>query len=172
MQPRSASYSARNVIGPEYNLTYWRFIQQDPGQAWWSAFSAKTTAEAGTLATAVASTRLASTTFVAAQRLLTDVLVAPAPLDGLAAPSYVAQLQSLTWQALRDVPMPGSRCLSVPISPACRLAPVSGHRFRVARTGEVPAVSAQRADRGGASRIVCRPATPDAMGHPGPPTRG
>ena len=106
MQPRSASYSARNVIGPEYNLTYWRFVQQDPGQSWWSALSAKTTAEAGTLATVMSSTRLASTTFVNVQRLLTDVLVAPAPLEGLPAPAYVAQLQALAWQGLRDVPMP------------------------------------------------------------------
>lgn len=106
MQPRSASYSARSVIGPEYNLTYWRFIQQDPGQTWWSALSAKTTAEAGTLSTLMASTRLASTAFVNTQRLLTEVLVAPAPLDGVSAPSYITQLQSLTWQALRDVAMP------------------------------------------------------------------
>ena len=106
MQPRSASYSARSVVGPEYNLTYWRFIQQDPGQAWWSTLTARTTAEAGTVATALASTRLASTAFVNAQRRLTDVLVAPGPLDGLPAPSYIAQLQALTWQGLRDVPMP------------------------------------------------------------------
>lgn len=106
MQPRSASYSARSVIGPEYNLIYWRFVQQDPGQSWWSALSAKTAAEAGTLATVMSSTRLASTTFVNAQRLLTDVLVAPAPLQGLAAPAYLTQLQALTWQGLRDVPMP------------------------------------------------------------------
>lgn len=106
MQARSSSYSARSAIGPEYNLTFWRFLQQDPGQAWWSALSAKTTAEAGPLATVMASTRLASTTFVNQQRLLTDILVAPAPLDGLPAPDYVAHLESLGWQALRDLPMP------------------------------------------------------------------
>lgn len=106
MQPRSASYIARNAIGPEYNLTLWRFLQQDPGQAWWSALSARTTAEAGAFATVMAATRLASIAFVNQQRLLTDILVAAAPLDGLAAPDYVAQLESLGWQALRDLPMP------------------------------------------------------------------
>jgi hypothetical protein len=107
MQPRSASYSARSVIGPEYTLTYWRFVQQDPGQTWWTALSAKTTAEAGTLSTAMFNTRLVSATFVNTQRLLTDVLVAPAPLDGVAAPSYIAQLAATsTWEALRDIAMP------------------------------------------------------------------
>jgi hypothetical protein len=106
MQPRSASYSARCVIGPEYNLTYWRFVRQDPGQTWWSTLSAKAAADAGSSSAPMASTRLASTTFVNSQRLLTDVLVAPAPLNGLSAPSYVARLQSMTWQALRDVAMP------------------------------------------------------------------
>jgi hypothetical protein len=106
MQPCSASYMARAVIGPEYNLTYWRFLQQDPGQAWWSALSARTTAEAGTLANVMSSTRLASTSFVNQQRLLSDVVVAPSPLDGLPAPAYLALLQSLDWQGLRGVPMP------------------------------------------------------------------
>ena len=106
MQPRSASYSARSVIGPEYNLAYWRLVQQDPGQAWWSALNTRSTAGTGTLATVLASTRLAGASYATAQRLLTDVLVAPAPLDGLSAPAYIEQLQSLTWQELRDVAMP------------------------------------------------------------------
>ena len=105
MQPRSTGYSARCVIGPEYNLTYWRFVQQDPGQTWWSTLNAKTVTEAGTFSARMASTRLASTTFVNTQRLLTDVLVAPAPLDGLSTPFYVGLLQSkeTTRQEFRDV---------------------------------------------------------------------
>jgi hypothetical protein len=106
MQPRSSSYAARNVIGPEYNLTYWRFVQQDPGQAWWSALSTKTLAQAGDLAGVMSATRLANATYVCQQRLLTDILVAPAPLDNAAAPDYMEQLRALTWQALRDLPTP------------------------------------------------------------------
>jgi hypothetical protein len=107
MEPRSVSYSVRSAIGPEYNLTYWRYIQRDPGQAWWSTLSARVTAEAGPLATAIASTRLAITTFVAQLRQLTDIVVAPAPLDGVAAPGYVAALlQAAGWQALRDFALP------------------------------------------------------------------
>ena len=107
MEPRSVSYAARSAIGPEYNLTYWRFIQRDPGQAWWSTLSAKVTAEAGSAATAIASTRLAITTFVSQLRQLTDIVVAPAPLDGVAAPAYItALLQTAGWQALRDFALP------------------------------------------------------------------
>ena len=29
MSPTSTSYVARNVIGPEYNLSYWKFARQD-----------------------------------------------------------------------------------------------------------------------------------------------
>jgi hypothetical protein len=108
MTPSSQSYVARSVIGPEYNLSYWRFIQQDPGQAWWTALAAKSLAATGDLSAVLAPTRLANATFANAQRSLTDVMVAPLPLDGLAAPAYVAQLAALTWQALRDLPMPAA----------------------------------------------------------------
>src|SRR5262245_10719156 len=54
-------------------------------------------------------TRLANATFVRAYRPLTDLIVAPAPLDGPLTPNYVSQLASLaTWQALRDVPSPAA----------------------------------------------------------------
>jgi hypothetical protein len=106
MTPSSASFTARSVIGPEYNLSYWRFIQQDPGQAWWTALTAKSLAQTGTLSATLATTRLASSAFAHSQRLLTDVLVAPAPLDGLPAPAYIGQLRQLAWQPLRDFAMP------------------------------------------------------------------
>ena len=103
--PSSTSWTARNLIGPEYNLTYWRFVQQDPGQAWWASLTAKSLAQVGDLSGALASTRLANATFIDNHRLLTDVFVAPAPLDGLAAPAYINQLGGCTWQQLRDFPV-------------------------------------------------------------------
>ena len=106
MSPASASYVARNLIGPEYNLTAFRFLRRDLGQAWWSALAVRSLAQVGDLSTALVGTRLANATFVNFHRLLTDVLVAPAPLDGQPAPDYVAKLQALSWQALRDLPMP------------------------------------------------------------------
>jgi hypothetical protein len=106
MTPSSASYVARSVIGPEYNLSYWRFLRQDPGREWWAALTTKSLAQAGTLAIAFSPTRLASATFVNQHRLLRDVLVAPAPLDGQSAPDYVAQLRALSWQGLRDLALP------------------------------------------------------------------
>jgi hypothetical protein len=106
MTPSSASYAARSVIGPEYNLSYWRFIQQDPGQAWWTALTTKSLAQAGTLAATLANTRLANITFVNQYRQLTDVFVAPAPLDAQPKPAYIPQLRSLPWQAIRDLQLP------------------------------------------------------------------
>ena len=105
MAPSSTSWTARNLIGPEYNLTYWRFLQQDPGQAWWTSLTTKSLAQVGDLATTFAPTRLANATFVGNHRLLTEVLVAPAPLDGLPAPAYIDQLGGCTWQQLRDFPV-------------------------------------------------------------------
>jgi hypothetical protein len=101
--PSSTSYAARSVIGPEYNLSYWRFVQQDPGKTWWTTLVAKSVAQTGDLSTVMAATRLANATFVDERRPLTDILVAPAPLDGQAAPKYIAQLRGLPWQQLRDL---------------------------------------------------------------------
>lgn len=108
MSPSSRSYVTRNVIGPEYNLAFWRFARQDIGKTWWSALAAKSLADAGDLATAMATTRLANCTFVRGQRPLSEVIVAAAPLDGMPAPDYVKQLASLGWQALRDFAMPAA----------------------------------------------------------------
>ncbi|WP_158931675.1 hypothetical protein [Acidisphaera sp. S103] len=107
MEPRSVAYSARSAIGPEYNLTYWRFLQKDPGATWWSNLSEKVVAEAGPIATAVASTRLAITAFVSQLRRLTDDVVAPAPPDGVGKPDYVAHLLGTHgWQDLRNYILP------------------------------------------------------------------
>ena len=109
MAPSSTSWTARNLIGPEYNLTYWRFLQQDPGQVWWTSLTAKSLAQVGDLSNTLASTRLANASFIDNHRLLTDVLVAPAPLDGLAAPAYIDQIGGSTWQQLRDFPVSATR---------------------------------------------------------------
>jgi hypothetical protein len=105
MAPSSTSWTARNLIGPEYNLTYWRFVQQDPGRAWWTSLAAKSLAQVGDLSGVMASTRLANATFVNNHRLLSNILVAPPPLDGLAAPGYIQQLGNSNWQQLRDFPL-------------------------------------------------------------------
>lgn len=112
MTASSSSFVARNLIGPEYNFAYWNFIQNDLPRTWWNALAKRSlgdvTALAPAMAPAMATTRLASATFVRQHRPLTDVLVAPPPLDGLAAPSYIAQLSALGWQALRAVALPAS----------------------------------------------------------------
>jgi hypothetical protein len=105
MAPSSTSWTARNLMGPEYNLTYWRFVQQDPGQAWWASLTAKSLAQVGDLSSVMASTRLANATFIDKHRLLSNILVAPPPIDGLAAPGYIQQLGNSGWQQLRDFPV-------------------------------------------------------------------
>jgi hypothetical protein len=108
MTPSSNSFSARNVIGPEYNFSYWNFIQKDLPATWWTSMSNKALADTGDLSTTLANTRLATATYVTQPRSLTDVLVAPSPLNGTPAPTYIAQLAALGWQALRDVALPAS----------------------------------------------------------------
>ncbi len=108
MTPSSQSYVARSVIGPEYNLSYWSFIRQDLAETWWTALDAKTLADTSDLATVMANTRLANASFGKSHLPLSDLIVAPAPLNGVPAPSYVSQLASLGWQALRDYAMPPS----------------------------------------------------------------
>jgi hypothetical protein len=106
MGPTAASYLVRGMIGPEYNLSFWKFARQDAGRAWWSALAAKSLADAGDLSATMAATRLANATFTRDHRPLSDLIVAPPPLDGQAAPGYVAALGALGWQGLRDFAMP------------------------------------------------------------------
>ena len=102
------------LFGPEYNFSYWNFIQKDLAPTWWTALARKTLVDTSALSPLVAKTRLANSTYVKQPRPLTDVLVAPAPLDGVAAPSYIADLAGLGWQ---DLWSPGSG--SMPISFCC-----------------------------------------------------
>ncbi len=108
MTPSSQSYATRSMIGPEYNLTYWSFVRQDLPKTWWTALTAKTLVDASDLSTVMANTRLANVSYLKTHRPLSDLMVAPAPLDCVPAPAYVAQLISLGWQALRDYAMPPS----------------------------------------------------------------
>lgn len=108
MTPSSQSYATRSVIGPEYNLTYWSFVQQDLPKTWWTALTARTLVDASDLSTVMANTRLANVSYMRTHRPLSDLMVAPAPLDGVPAPAYVAQMLALGWQALRDYVMPPS----------------------------------------------------------------
>ena len=102
MTASSNSFVARNVVGPEYNFSYWNFVQKDLAASWWTTLSARTLANTADLSSAMQNTRLANSTYVTAQRPLTDVLVAPTPLDGSAAPAYIAALAGLGWADLRD----------------------------------------------------------------------
>jgi len=102
MTASSNSFVARNVVGPEYNFSYWNFVQKDLTKTWWTTLAKKTLAETSDLSAMMASTRLANSSYVKQQRSLTDVLIAPLPLDGAPAPHYIGQLAALGWQALRS----------------------------------------------------------------------
>jgi hypothetical protein len=108
MTPSSSSTIARGVIGPEYNFAYWNFIASDLDQKWWTELAQKTLLDASDLATTMAKTRLAYATYVSWYRPLSDVLVAPDPLDGLPAPAFVGQLAAMGWEALRDAASPAA----------------------------------------------------------------
>ena len=98
--------------------------------------SQKALVDTGDLSTAMKNTRLANATYVKQQRSLTNVLVASAPLDGTAAPSYIAQLAALGWQALRDVALPSARfpcCSCYCATPPC--ASTSIRRLTCLRQG-------------------------------------
>jgi hypothetical protein len=102
----SNSFVARNVIGPEYNFSYWNFIRKDLDKTWWASMSQKALVDTGDKATVMAGTRLANSTYAKLHRPLTNILVGPPPLDTLGAPAYIAQLAAMEWQALRDVALP------------------------------------------------------------------
>jgi hypothetical protein len=106
MSPSSTSYVARNMIGPEYNLSYWKFARQTISASWWTALNTKSLNDTGDLSGTMATTRLANAAFVKAHRPLSDLMVAPAPLDGQPAPSYVGLLGSYGWQDLRSFQFP------------------------------------------------------------------
>jgi hypothetical protein len=106
MTASSSSFTARNVVGPEYNFSYWNFVQKDLAKTWWTALLQKALVDTADLSAVMANTRLANATYVKQQRSLTNVLVAPGPLDGQIAPGYITQLLALGWQALRDVASP------------------------------------------------------------------
>jgi hypothetical protein len=106
MSPSSTRYVARNMIGPEYNLSYWKFVQQNITVAWWRALTTRSLNDAPDLADTLATTRLANSTFVRTHHPLSDLIVSPPPLDGQGAPGYVAALASADWSGLRDFPLP------------------------------------------------------------------
>jgi hypothetical protein len=106
MSPSSTGYVARNMIGPEYNLSYWKFARQTISAAWWTTLNTKSLNDTGDLSSTMATTRLASAAFVKAHRPLSDLMVAPPPLDGQPAPNYVGMLGSHGWQDLRDFQLP------------------------------------------------------------------
>jgi hypothetical protein len=108
MSPSSTSYVARNMIGPEYNLAYWKFARQPINAAWWTTLNARSLTDTGDLSATMAQTRLANAAFVRAHRPLSDILVMPAPLEGQPAPDYVAALAGSGWQALRDFQLPAA----------------------------------------------------------------
>lgn len=92
MSPTSTSYVARNVIGPEYNLTYWKFVRHNLPITWWTTLAQKAVKDTADLASTMTVTRLANATFVTAFRPLSELIVAAAPLDDVGRPSYVGDL--------------------------------------------------------------------------------
>ena len=106
MSASTQTFAARNVIGPEYNFSYWNFVQKDLAKTWWTSLTQKSLADTSDLSAALAGTRLANSAFVKVQRPLTNVLVVPEAVDGQPAPQYIAQLAAMGWQALRDQGLP------------------------------------------------------------------
>ncbi len=108
MTPSSVSYAARGMVGPEYAFTFFNFAKNDLNATWWTNLATKTAADTATIGAPLAATRLANATYSAHSRGLGSELVADAPLAGQPAPSYVAQLAAMGWQALRDATPPQS----------------------------------------------------------------
>jgi hypothetical protein len=108
MTPSSNTFAARGMIGPEYTFTYFNFAKKDLDATWWSALAKKTSSDAAAVGGTLAATRLAGASYVRQPRDLGTELVAPEPLAGQSAPSYVAQMATLGWQALRDLAPPAS----------------------------------------------------------------
>jgi hypothetical protein len=114
MSPTSTSFSFREVIGSQFNTYYWDNIVKQPlPETWWPQFRTTKTPirvgdrGVGDSGSILANTLAASMTFANIAQPLSDVLVAPAPLDGRPAPEYVEKLRASSgWQALRDFPLP------------------------------------------------------------------
>lgn len=107
MTPASTSMVARGMIGPEYNYAFWNFIQQEVSKDWWSALAQKTRADSSDLAAILAGTRLAYSTYVSWHRPISDVLVAPDPLDSVVPAPFLVSLSSLdTWESWQSLTPP------------------------------------------------------------------
>ena len=106
MSPSSTNYAARAVIGPQYSTFYWRHVNQSLTETWWQQFTTKTLKGVGEAAPLFANTLAAHMTFDNVAHPLSDVVVAPAPLDGQSAPGYVRALASSGWETLRAFPPP------------------------------------------------------------------
>ena len=101
MTASSDNYALRRVVGPEYNLTFWKFAQPALKQTWWASLTQNAVKDAGPFAPAIANSRLSGFTYATQRIPLTSEVVAPAPLDGQPAPSYVGGLAAMGWQALQ-----------------------------------------------------------------------
>jgi hypothetical protein len=102
----SNNYGLRRVVGPEYNFAFWKFAQPELKQVWWATLTQSAVKDAGPYAQAVGNSRLSGLTYGTQRSQLTDIVVAPAPLDGQQAPSYIRQLADMGWQALQNAAPP------------------------------------------------------------------
>jgi len=107
MTASSNNYGLRRVVGPEYNASFWKFVQPDLKQTWWAALTQNAVKDAGPFAQAITQSRLSGLTYATQRLPLTGVVAAPAPLDGQPAPAYVGALAQMGWEALRDTTPPG-----------------------------------------------------------------
>lgn len=106
MTASSSNYGLRRVVGPEYNVTFWKFAQPELKQTWWANLTQNAVKDTGPFAQAIANSRLSGLTYSTQRLPLTDVVVAPAPLDGQSAPDYVAALSQMGWEALQNATPP------------------------------------------------------------------
>ena len=106
MTASSNNYGLRRVVGPEYNVSFWKFVQPQLKQTWWATLTQNAVKDAGPFAQAISQSRLSGLTYATQRLPLTDVVVAPAPLGGQSAPACVGALAQMGWEALRDATPP------------------------------------------------------------------
>lgn len=106
MTASSTNYGLRRVVGPEYNFSFWKFVQPELKQTWWANLTQNAVKDAGPFAQAIAKSRLSGLTYAIQRLPLTDVVVAAAPLDGQPAPEYVGTLSQMGWEALQNATPP------------------------------------------------------------------